>query len=208
MIIAIDGFAASGKGTLATILAERLGYARLDTGLIYRATGLGVLEAGGDPENPDDALAAAKALTPALLDDGRLREPAVTAAAYKVAAQTPVRDVLRQFQKDFAANPPGGAPGAVLDGRDIGTVICPDADVKLFVSADVEIRAKRRFEELQSQGKTDTYPAVLQAMRDRDASDAENTVPADDAVHLDTTALTIDQVVEKALSIIDARRTS
>ncbi|MCR9256527.1 MAG: (d)CMP kinase [Alphaproteobacteria bacterium] len=208
MIIAIDGFAASGKGTLATILAERLGYARLDTGLIYRATGLGVLEAGGDPENPDDALAAAESLTPALLEDGRLREPAVTAAAYKVAAQTPVRDALRRFQKDFAANPPGGAPGAILDGRDIGTVICPDADVKLFVSADVEIRAKRRFEELQSQGKTDTYPAVLQAMKDRDASDAENTVPADDAVHLDTTALTIDQVVEKALSIIEARRTS
>jgi len=208
MIVAIDGFAASGKGTLADILAEKLGFARLDTGLIYRATGLAVLEAGDDPADPEAALRAARTLDPAMLSDPRLREPRVTEAAYTVAAQTPVREALRQFQKDFAAHPPDGAPGVVLDGRDTGTVICPNAAVKFFVDADVEIRARRRYEELQSQGKTDTYPAVLQALKDRDASDRRNTVPAEDAIHLDTTALTIEEMVSAALSAIEARRTS
>ena len=207
-VVTIDGFAATGKGTLADRLAQALGFARLDTGLIYRATGLAVLEAGADPEDADAALKSAENLDPAMLKRPDLREPEVTRASYYVARMTPVREALRQFQIEFAKAPPDGAPGVVLDGRDTGTVICPDADIKFFVTASAEIRAKRRFEELQSAGKPDTYPAVLQAMEDRDASDAQNTVPADDAIHVDTTNLTIDAVVDFALSEIAKRRVS
>ncbi|MCB1557085.1 MAG: (d)CMP kinase, partial [Alphaproteobacteria bacterium] len=169
VVIAIDGPAASGKGTLARLIAEHKGYAHLDTGRLYRYVGWRVLQSGGDPEDQTAALAAAEGLRDivdlSLLSDRALSSDEAGQAASKVAAIPAVRTALLCFQKDFAAHPPGSAPGAVLDGRDIGTVICPDSPLKFFVTADTEIRAKRRFKELQSQGISVTYDAVLADMR-------------------------------------------
>ena len=135
MIIAIDGPAASGKGTLARRLAAHFGYAHLDTGQLYRAVGLAVLAAGGDPEDAAAAARAAKTLRPEALENPALRGDEAVVAASKVAAIPGVRAALLRFQRDFAQSPPDGAAGAVLDGRDIGTVVCPEAEVKLFVTA-------------------------------------------------------------------------
>lgn len=211
-IIAIDGPAASGKGTLARRVAERLGYAHMDTGLLYRAVALAVLEAG---KNPADPAIAAKAATdfsaaftarPVLESKERLKEERVTEAASHVASIPEVRSILLNLQKNFAKNPGNGFKGAVLDGRDIGTVICPEAPVKLFVTASIETRARRRFKELQSKGETTTYEAVLRDMQERDTRDAaRSTAPmkmAVDAVLLETTSLKPDDVLEKALSVI------
>lgn len=132
MIIAIDGPAASGKGTLARRLADHFDFAYLDTGKLYRAVGLGVLRLGGDPEDEDAAGDVARNLQPSQLDDDELKSDAAASAASKVAAIETVRAALLDFQKSLAANPPGGKKGAILDGRDIGTVVCPDADVKLL----------------------------------------------------------------------------
>ena len=206
MIIAVDGPAASGKGTLARRIARHFDYAYLDTGKIYRAVGRRVLDAGGDPEDPDDATAAARALQASELDDPRLASDWVADAASKVAAIEGVRTVLLGFQKAFAANPPGGVRGAVLDGRDIGTVICPDADMKLFVTADVEERARRRHKELLDKGETSIYPRVLQALKDRDARDSNrSSAPlsaAADAIVIDTTAMDPDEAFASALESI------
>ena len=152
MIVAIDGPSASGKGTLAKRLAAHLGYAHLDTGKIYRAVGMAVLRAAQDPANEGAAITAARALDPATLGDPELTGDDAAIAASKVAAITTVRDVLLRFQRDFAARPPGGVAGAVLDGRDIGTVVCPDAHVKLYVVASAEVRAERRHKELLERG--------------------------------------------------------
>ncbi|MDA0675279.1 MAG: (d)CMP kinase [Proteobacteria bacterium] len=205
-VIAIDGPAASGKGTLAQRLADHFGYARLDTGLLYRAVGLALLRAD---VNPDDALAAekaARALDVGLLSDPELRSERAAEAASKVAAVPGVRAALLDFQRDFAARPPGGAEGAVLDGRDIGTHVCPQAPVKLFVTAPVEVRARRRLNELRERGLPAIDTAVLQAMKDRDARDQGRDVapmrPADDAVVLDTADLDADQAFSAALAII------
>lgn len=209
VVIAVDGPAASGKGTLAKKLAERLGYACLDTGALYRAVGLAVLEMGGDPSNPRDALLALdivkRNLTPELLSNPALRTPAVSDAASKAAVLPDVRAGLLDYQRAFAKNPPGGASGAVLDGRDIGTVICPDADIKLFVTASEETRARRRAQEL---GEDFSADAMLDLQK-RDTRDATRstapTKPAEDAYVIDTTALTISQTVEEAIAVIRAK---
>jgi len=183
-IIAIDGPAAAGKGTLARRLATTLGLPYLDTGLLYRAVGCRVLEAGGDPADANAAEAAARALQPADLERGDLRGPVADAAAAAVAAIPGVRAALLDFQRGF-----GRERGAVLDGRDIGTVIFPDAPVKLFVTASLAERAHRRWLELQSQGVPADARVVEAEMLARDTRDAPNMRQASDAVVLDTTEL-------------------
>jgi len=209
VIIAIDGPAASGKGTLARRLAQHLGLAHLDTGRLYRAVALRVLTGGAEPADPASAEAAAEALTAADLKDPRLREERVAQASSVVAAVPAVRQALLAFQRDFARRPPGGAQGAVLDGRDIGTVICPDAEAKLFVTATTEARARRRFEELRESGEPAIYKAVLQDMKVRDARDSDRRaaplVPADDAFVLDTTALDADATFAAALDFVERK---
>jgi cytidylate kinase len=210
MIVAIDGPAAAGKGTLARRLADRLGLAYLDSGALYRAVGWAVLKAGGDPADPDTATAAAEALDPTAIDDPALRTDAVAAAASKVAAIPGVRAALLDFQRRFAAEPPDGKAGAVLDGRDIGTVVCPDADIKFFVTASVEERARRRVKELLERGEKAIYGAVLQEMQDRDARDRDREVaplkPAEDAIVIDSTDLDADAALETALRFISEYR--
>ncbi len=204
-IIAIDGPAASGKGTLARRIAAALGFAHLDTGTLYRAVGLAVLKRGKDPADTDAATQAVQALDLSLLEDPQLRSASTGVAASKVAAIAAVRDALLAFQRNFAANPPGGK-GAVLDGRDIGTVICPDATVKLFVTAAPEIRARRRFAELRAQGSNRTEDEVLADIHARDARDSGRAVAplrqAGDAHLLDTSHLDIEAAVVRALEII------
>lgn len=206
MIIAIDGPAAAGKGTLARRLAEHLGLAYLDTGLIYRAVGKKVMDAGADAEDAEAAEAQARALKAADLQADGLRTDEVAQAASKVSAVPGVRAALLEFQRDFAAYPPGGAKGAVLDGRDIGTVVCPDADVKLFVTASTEVRAERRLKELRDRGLEAIYARVLEDMKERDARDSSRAAsplePATDAHQLDTSTLDADQVFARALRII------
>lgn len=206
MIIAIDGPAASGKGTLGKQLAARYGLRHLDTGLIYRAVAKSVLDGGRRPDDKAAAIAAAKALDPARFDELALKTYAVGEAASVVSAIPEVRAALLAFQRDFAAQP----PGAVLDGRDIGTVIAPDADVKLWIDASVEERARRRFKELSGLGEDVTEEGVLAQLKERDARDATRKdapmKPADDAVWIDTTALTPEETFAKAAAIVEARR--
>jgi CMP/dCMP kinase len=210
IIIAIDGPAASGKGTLARRLAERFGLAHLDTGKLYRATALGVLEVGGDPTDPAAAKKAARNLDFSRLGDPRLLQEDVARASSVVAAIPAVRAALLEAQRRFARHPPplenNAANGAVLDGRDIGTVVCPDAKVKLFLVASAESRAERRVKELRQSGATAIYDDVLQDMRERDARDSERRVAplaaASDAISIDTTLLDADQVFERASEII------
>jgi CMP/dCMP kinase len=193
MIVALDGPAASGKGTLARRLARHFDFAFLDTGLLYRATARHLAGAGlGDPA----AEAAARRVRPADLDDPELRREDIAQLASTVAAVPGVRAALLAFQRDFAAAPPDGKRGAVLDGRDIGTVVCPDAAAKIFVTASIEERARRRLKELQDNGVEAIYGTVLQDMQDRDARDSRRQTaplrPADDAFVLDTTHLDAD----------------
>jgi CMP/dCMP kinase len=205
-VVAIDGPAASGKGTLAQRLAEHFGLAHLDTGVLYRATALRVLDEAGDPANPIAATAAARRIDTAQLTDPRLRSGAVAAAASVVAAIPEVRTALLGLQRDFAANPPGSARGAVLDGRDIGTIVCPAADLKLFITATVEARAARRVQELRDQGATAIYENVLQDLNERDARDSRRLAAplmvAPDAEVIDTTMLDIDMVFERAAALV------
>jgi cytidylate kinase len=209
-VVAIDGPAASGKGTLARRLAERFGLAHLDTGRLYRATAFLIIDAGGDPADPMAAKQAAQRVTVALLSDPRLRGEAVGAAASVVGAIPSVRDALLAFQRDFAARPPAidGAPphGAVLDGRDIGSVVCPAATVKFFLTADAQTRAARRAAELRAAGAPAIYETVLRDLEERDARDrrrrAAPLAAAADAVTIDTTALDADAVFEQASRIV------
>ncbi|WP_158742225.1 (d)CMP kinase [Acidisphaera sp. L21] len=200
MIIAIDGPAAAGKGTLARRLAKELGLPYLDTGLLYRAVGRRVLDAGVDPADPAAAEAQAKALHPDDLARTDLRGPAADQAASQVASVPGVRAALLAFQRNFATT-----GGAVLDGRDIGTVIFPDADVKLFVTASVEARAERRWREHQAA----SLESVTEDLRRRDAMDAARAAaplrPADDAVLLDTTAMDPNQAFAAALLAVKAQ---
>ena len=204
MIIAVDGPAASGKGTIAKALAAHYGLPHLDTGLLYRAVGIAVLEAGGDPASPDDALHAAEHLSSAL-DDPGLKSEAAGKAASMVSAHPGVRAALLERQKRFANQ--GG--GAVLDGRDIGTVIAPHADAKLFVTASAEIRAERRFAELKRMGLDVHLDAVLHDIRARDERDsARSAAPlkrADDAALLDTSELGIDAAIQAAITLVEQR---
>jgi len=206
LIIAIDGPAASGKGTLARRLARRFGLAHLDTGKLYRATALAVLEAGADPSDAGAAEKAAQTLDFARLDDPRLLREDVARASSLVAAIPAVRAALLAAQRSFANRPPGAARGAVLDGRDIGTVVCPDATVKLFLTASAETRAERRAKELRERGAAAIYDTVLEGMKERDARDSERRVAplsaAPDAVTIDTTRLDPDQVFEQASGLI------
>jgi cytidylate kinase len=203
-VIAIDGPAAAGKGTLARRLADALGLPYLDTGLLYRAVGRRVLDAGDAPADPGAAAAAAAALRPEDLRRSDLRGPAADAAAAAVASIPAVRAALLDFQRGFAA-----AGGAVLDGRDIGTVIFPDAPVKLFVTASLAARARRRWAELDAKGLDVPLEQVEEDMRVRDAMDAARAAaplrPAADAVVLDTTRLDPDAVFAAALAEVRAR---
>jgi cytidylate kinase len=202
--VAIDGPAAAGKGTLARRLAGALSLPYLDTGLLYRATGRRVLDAGGDPADPATATAAARALMPADLERDDLRGPEADAAAAAVAAIPSVRTALLDFQRNFAAE-----RGAVLDGRDIGTVIFPAAPAKLFVTASLAERARRRWVELRAKGLAAELATVEADMRARDAMDAARAAaplrPADDAVVLDTTDKDAEQAFAEALREVRAR---
>lgn len=201
-VVAIDGPAASGKGTLARRLAERFGLAHLDTGRLYRATAALVLSAEADPADAEAAVAAAGRIDPVSLADPRLNDEAVARASSIVAAIPAVRAALLQFQRAFAAR----LPGAVLDGRDIGTAVWPCAAVKFFVTASPEIRAERRVKELRGRGAAAIYDDVLQDMKERDARDSGRRVAplaaAPDAIVIDTTGLDADQVFEQASQII------
>jgi cytidylate kinase len=209
--ITIDGPAGAGKGTLAVRLAARLGFAHLDTGKLYRAVGLAVLHAGGDPADAAAAVAAARALDAAAIAAGALADPELAgdraaAAASKVAAIPAVRQALLDFQRDFAAHPPGGAAGAVLDGRDTGTVVCPGAPAKFFVTASAEVRAERRHKELLARGEASIYARVLAEIRERDERDSSRAVaplkPAADACLIDTSAMDADAVLATALDLL------
>ncbi len=206
MIIAIDGPAASGKGTLGQRLAGHYGLRHLDTGLIYRAVALAMLEAGYRLDDVPRAAAAATALDIGRFGDPALKSREVGEAASIVSAIPEVRTALVAFQRDFAARP----PGAVLDGRDIGTVICPGADVKIFVIASPEARAKRRFLELQSNKAGVTEADILADILRRDERDRSRPIaplkPAPDANKLDTTDMDIDAVVRAAISITEHAR--
>lgn len=206
MIIAVDGPAASGKGTIARALARHYGLPHLDTGLLYRAVGISVARAGGDPDDPDDALAAAD-FPDSLLDDAELRSEVAGPLASRVSRHPGVRAALLARQRAFAAQP----GGAVLDGRDIGTVIAPDATAKLFVTASTEVRARRRFTELQQGDPTADLDTIRADLIHRDARDSGRAdapmLQADDAVLLDTTDLDRDQALAAAIAIVEARVT-
>lgn len=205
-VIAIDGPAAAGKGTVSKAVAAHFGFAHLDTGLLYRVVGRVALEKVGPSLDKDQVIALATNVSEADLLRDDLRTAAVAQAASKVAVIPEVRAALVDFQRQFAAR----SGGAVLDGRDIGTVICPDADVKLFVTASAEVRAQRRFKELADRGEQTDFETVLADVEARDARDSERaTAPlaaAQDAVVLDTSDMSIDAAVAAALAAVETKR--
>lgn len=212
-IIAVDGPAASGKGTLARRLAAHYDFAYLDTGALYRAVALSVILAGGNIENESDAVAAAESLDMARLEDSdfaaRLRTAETGLAASIVAAMPRVRAAILAAQRKFATQPPDGKKGAILDGRDIGTIVCPDAAAKLFITARAEIRAERRFAELRVNDGSLNLETVLADIHARDARDeGRATAPmkqADDAPLLDTSELSIEEAFAAALALVEEK---
>jgi cytidylate kinase len=206
MIIAIDGPAASGKGTLGKRLAAAYGFRHLDTGLLYRAVAKALIDLGGPLDDAIRATAAARTLDPATFDEAVLKGHAIGEAASVVSAIPAVRDALLAYQRAFAARP----PGAVLDGRDIGTVIAPGAEVKIFVTATPQARASRRVNEMQQRGEAVSEQDVLADILRRDERDTQRTIaplkPAPDAHLLDTTALDIDAAFRAALAIVEQHR--
>lgn len=206
MIVAIDGPAASGKGTLAKKLAAHYGLPHLDSGLLYRAVAHRLVARGENLADAEAATRAARELDAATLGDPALRGRHAGEGASIVSAHPGVRAALLDFQRDFARTP----PGAVIDGRDIGTVICPEAEVKIFVTASAEERARRRARELEARGENVDEAAILADIRARDARDMNRPVaplrPADDAVELDTTTLDADAAFAAAIEIVEARR--
>jgi CMP/dCMP kinase len=208
VIVAIDGPAAAGKGTLGRRLAGKLGFAFLDTGLLYRAVGARLLAEGHDPADPAPAARMAAALRPGDLERPDLRTEAVSEAASVCSAIPGVRAALLSWQRDFANHPPGGAPGAVLDGRDIGSVVCPGAQAKLFVTASLEVRAERRHKELLARGVPAIYARVLQDLTERDRRDSERGIAplrAGEAFVLDTTSLDAEAALQAALEFVRSR---
>ena len=207
MIIAVDGSAASGKGTLAKRLALHFDLAHLDTGSLYRALGLHLLRSGVTAEHAEEnkAAVAVASLDLGLADSPEIRADAVAGMASVIAAMPAVRSAFTTLQRDFAAGPPHGG-GAVLDGRDIGSVILPDADFKFFIDADLEVRADRRTRELQAKGQSVMFRDVLKDMRDRDRRDRERTTAplkaADDAFVIDTSTMDADRVFTLAVDYI------
>ncbi|MAK64616.1 MAG: cytidylate kinase [Maricaulis sp.] len=208
MIIAVDGPLASGKGTIARALAARFGLPHLDTGTLYRATGLAVMDTGTNPADAEACAKLARNLNINRIDGDRIRTAEAGAMASKVASIPQVRDALFELQRAFATQP----GGAILDGRDIGTVICPDAEVKLFVTADAETRARRRWEELRARGEMLTFDEMLAQTLERDRRDAGRAdAPmraAEDATLLDTSSLSIDAAVAQAIRIVEKRQNS
>ena len=206
-VIALDGPAASGKGTLARRMSGHYGLAHLDTGMLYRGVAWTILKQGSDPADDGFAEAAARDFDLDAIADADIRTRQVGAAASVVAAKPAVRAALLEFQRRFAARPPNNAVGAVLDGRDIGTVVCPDADVKFFVSASPEVRAHRRWLELREARPDLEEAAVYKDLLERDARDAARAdapmTAADDAELLDTTHLSIDAAFAAARRVID-----
>ncbi len=202
MIIAVDGPAAAGKGTIARALAQHFGYHFLDTGTLYRRVGLALLETSDDPRNVKAAVAIAQNLNSHPYSDLELRTEAVGAAASIVAVIPEVRTALLAYQRNFADQ----LPGAVLDGRDIGTVVCPDADVKLFITASPEVRATRRLAELQAYGADVTFETVLHEIRQRDERDRTRAVaplvPAADAIVIDTSEMTAEEAIAAATRLV------
>lgn len=203
MIIAIDGTLASGKGTIARRLSELFALPHMDTGRLYRATGVAAMNAGADLTDAKAIAEIASKLEPSLFSEAELRTAEAGLAASKVAVLPEVRAALLELQRNFAHQP----TGAILDGRDIGTVVCPEADVKLWVDADVEVRAQRRHAELKAAGDTITLDELTAQLRERDERDRNRKdapmVAAADAILIDTTDLTIDAAVDKARAAVE-----
>ncbi len=209
VVIAVDGTAACGKGTLARMLARHFNFAHLDSGALYRLVALHVIETNGDPANERDAARAAASIDLTRAGDPKIRSDVVGRAASQVAAMPAVRKALFQFQQDFALRPPGNSKGAVIDGRDITTVICPDAEAKLFVDADPRVRARRRWQELKALGIERNEVDVLAELNARDAADKARPISplrrASDADLLDTSNLAIDAAFAAALALVEPK---
>lgn len=205
VVIAVDGTAASGKGTLAKKLAQYFEFHHLDSGSLYRLVALGVIETSGDPSKEGDAIKAAKAIDPSRTGDPRIRTAEIGSAASLVSVFPNVRAALLDYQRAFARQ----EPGVVIDGRDIGTVVCPDAQAKLFVDAAAEVRAHRRWLELKTRGDSPDEAAILKDIKERDARDRNRAIaplrPATDATLLETTHLDIDAAFEAALALVKSR---
>lgn len=213
--IAVDGPSASGKGTLARRLADQFHLFYLDSGSIYRAAAKRVLDLGKNPDSPEDAMSAAvyvrDHLTAEMIEDPGLRNDVVADATSRLSRFPPVREIITETLRLYASHPPirqqhKPYQGAILDGRDIGTVVCPEAEVKLYVTASSEVRAQRRFKELTGKGIETTYDTVLQDMMDRDARDSGREVaplkPAEDAIQFDTSTMDIDTAFKEAVEIV------
>ncbi len=205
IVIAVDGTAASGKGTLAKKLAAHFGFHHLESGSLYRLTALGVIDASGNPNSEADAVKAARAIDPSKADDVRIRSAEIGKAASLVSVFPPVRAALLDYQRSFARR----EPGAVIDGRDIGTVVCPDATAKLFVDASPEVRAHRRWLELKGYGQAPDEAVILKEIRERDERDTNRAIspqkPAADAALLDTSQLGIDAAFAAALALVQPK---
>ena len=206
MIIAVDGPAAAGKGTLARGMAKSLDFAHLDSGALYRAVAYAMLRDGADPSDREAAVAASRHLNIDLIDAPEIRGEGIGKLASAIAKIPDLRANLLDFQRNFARHPPGGVAGAVIDGRDIGTVVCPDADVKFFVTASDEARARRRVLELEGRGAPADLETVRADLARRDAQDRNRTAaplkPAPDAHLLETTELDIEAALARALEIV------
>ena len=209
IVIAVDGPAASGKGTISRRLAKHFHFAHMDSGALYRLAAFSVLEAKGDPKNETDALRGAQTIDFNLAGDSRIRTDIVGQAASFVAAIPAVRAALLDFQRNFLASPPGGSPGAVMDGRDIGSVICPTATAKLYVDARPEVRARRRWSELKAMGIRRSEGDLLNELNARDAADKSRPISpliqVPDAVLLDTSDLGIDAAFAAALALVSPK---